>query len=143
LPNYCKKLISKNVHNNIYENCITRGEKEMFKKIVSVLVMLLILLSFTGIATASTTKKISSIYWDNNDNPSVDKVVITIDTNITYSTGSYYSVTKITTIGTVESFTDEEIKVKCLETINFTHSTPKSGNITVISNKTYYQTLYR
>ena len=115
----------------------------MLKKIVSMLVMLLILLSFTGSATASTTKKISSIYWDNNDNPEIDKVVITIDTNITYNTGSYYSNTRITTIGTVESFTDEEIKVKCLETTNSTYYTTKSTVRTKISNKTYYQTLYR
>ena len=115
----------------------------MLKKVVIVFVMLLILLSFTGIATATTTKKISSIYWDNNDNPAVDKVVITIDTNITYTTGSYYANTRITTIGTVESFTDDEITVKCLETTNYTQCTPKYGNITKISNKTYYQTLYR
>jgi hypothetical protein len=115
----------------------------MLKKIVSVLVMALILLSFTGFATASTTKKIDSIYWDNNDNPAIDKVVITIDTNITYSTGSYYSTTRITTVGKVENFTNEEIKVKCLETTNFTYYNPKSGNITKISNRTYYQTLYR
>jgi uncharacterized lipoprotein YajG len=68
---------------------------KMLKKIVSLFVMLLILLSFTGYATASTTKKISSVYWDNNDNPTIDKVVITIDTNITYNTGSYYSTTRI------------------------------------------------
>jgi hypothetical protein len=115
----------------------------MFKKIVSVLVMLLIMLSFTGSATAYTTKKISSIYWDNNDDPSIDKIVITSDTNITYTTGSYYSITRITTVGKVESFTDEEIKVKCLEETNFTHSTPKSHDITQLSNRTYYQTLYR
>lgn len=120
-----------------------KGCEKMLKKIVSVLVMALILLSFTGFATASTTKKIDSIYWDNNDNPAIDKVVITIDTNITYSTGSYYSTTRITTVGKVESFTNEEIKVKCLETTNFTYYKPKSGNITKISNRTYYQTLYR
>jgi hypothetical protein len=116
---------------------------KMLKKIVSLFVMLLILLSFTGYATASTTKKISSVYWDNNDNPTIDKVVITIDTNITYNTGSYYSTTRITTIGKVKSFTNEEINVKCFETTNFTYYTPKSGNITKISNRTYYQTLYR
>lgn len=120
-----------------------KGCEKMLKKIVSVLVMALILLSFTGFATASTTKKIDSIYWDNNDNPAIDKVVITIDTNITYSTGSYYSTTRITTVGKVENFTNEEIKVKCLETTNFTYYNPKSGNITKISNRTYYQTLYR
>ncbi len=115
----------------------------MLKKIVSLLVMLLILLSFTGLATASTTKKISSVYWDNNDNPAIDKVVITIDTNITYNTGSYYSTTRTTTVGKVESFTDEEINVKCFETTNFTYYTPKSGHITKLSDRTYYQTLYR
>jgi hypothetical protein len=115
----------------------------MLKKVLSLFVMLLILLAFTGFAAASTTKKINSVYLDNNDNPAVDKVVITIDTNITYNTGSYYSTTKITTVGKVESFTDEEIKVKCFETTNFTYYTPKSGSVTKISNRTYYQTLYR
>lgn len=119
------------------------SDKNMLKKIVSLFVMLLILLSITGFATASTTKKISSIYWDNNDNPAVDNVAITIDTNITYNTGSYYSNTRITTIGKVESFTDTEINVKCTETTNFTYYTPKSGNITKIKERTYYQILYR
>ena len=114
----------------------------MLKKIVSVFVMFLILMSFAGFATASTTKKISSVYWDNNDNPAVDNVVITIDTNITYNTGSYYSTTKINTVGKVESFNDTEINVKCFETTNFTYHTQKSGTITRISNRTYYQTLY-
>ena len=117
--------------------------RKMLKKVVSLFVMLLILLSCAGFAAASTTKKINSIYWDNNDNPAVDKVVITIDTNITYNTGSYYSTTQITTIGKVESFTDEEIKVKCFETTNFTYYTPKTGTVTKTSNRTYYQTLYR
>jgi hypothetical protein len=115
----------------------------MLKKIVSVFVMFLILMSFTGFATASTKKKISSVYWDNNDNPAVDNVVITIDTNITYNTGSYFSTTKINMVGKVESFTDTEINVKCFERTNFTYYTPKSGTVTRISNKTYYQTLYR
>lgn len=118
-------------------------DKKMLKKAVSLFVLLLILLSCAGFATATTTKKISSVYWDNNDNPAIDKVVITIDTNITYSTGSYYSTTKITTIGKVESFTDEEIKVKCFETTDFTYYTPKSGTVTKTSDRTYYQTLYR
>ncbi|MGB7969053.1 MAG: hypothetical protein WCF28_05705 [Methanobacterium sp.] len=115
----------------------------MLKKIVSLFVMLLILMSFTGYAAASTTKKISSVYWDDNDNPVVDKIVIKIDTNITYNTGSYYSITRITTIGRVENFTNEEINVKCFEITNHTYYTPKSGHITNISNRTYYQTLYR
>jgi hypothetical protein len=118
-------------------------EVKIMKKMVSLLIILLFLLSSTGVASASTKKSYNWSYWDDNENPFVGKVVLKIDSTLTYNTGSFYSTTIKSTIGKVENFNDTQIIVNCFETTVITSWSGNNDKKVLKSNRTYYESLFR
>lgn len=112
-------------------------------KIIGIGILLLVLLAFTGLASATSTSTFNSKTNEYTTHPYKGKIAYTSTSTSTYKSNGYSSYIKETVIGKVVSFTSQKIRVRCVDTTIDTTWSTYSGKDVSKSVRVYYLTLYR
>jgi hypothetical protein len=101
------------------------------------------MVSFSGIACATSSTSYSSNSWEKTDHPYKGQIAYTEDSKTTYKSSVYCSIITMNTVGKVMSYTSSIILVKCVETIVETTWDPHNGKVIKRNSRVYFMKLYR
>ena len=112
------------------------------KKIIGIIGLLLIMMSFVGTSAAATTTTTMSS-WQSDYNPYIGKTMSKSSETYTYKSSTYSSITQMTMVGKAVKITSSKISVKCIEKTVTTSWDPYTGKHVKTSYRTYLNTIYR